>query len=128
MQRLCPVCHLELQETQLYLQTVDRCSQCNGIYFDTGELESIVKIVDIFNHIHLSEDDIDPISAIEKKRILKCPQDQSIMIKEEIGEDIVIDLCEQCQGIWLDDHEITALKRIETHISNYLNLYIKLGS
>lgn len=128
MQRLCPACHIPLTETLLHRQTVDRCHQCNGIFFDAGELESILQIVDIFNHIHLSEDDIDPIPDIEKKRILQCPEDQSTMIKEEIGENIVIDLCEQCQGIWLDDHEITALKRIETHIRNYLNLYIKLGS
>lgn len=125
--RICPVCQLSLQEVQFYRQKVDRCPQCNGIYFDAGELESILQLIDCFNHTHLDEEDIQNLSEIETLRYVCCPCDQQMMEKQEVG-DIVIDICPQCQGIWLDNREISALKLIESHIKYYLNLYIKLGN
>jgi Zn-finger nucleic acid-binding protein len=124
---MCPVCRLALQEMKLQTQLVDRCPQCNGIYFDQGELEVLVKLIRIFGQVELGERDIDTIPTTEKERTLACPSDGKIMNKENVAGHI-IDKCSHCQGIWLDDNEIVALKLSERHIRENLNLYIRLGA
>ena len=107
-------------------QLIDRCPQCNGIYFDKGELESLVQLVRLFRVGRLDEPDIDTIPEAEKGRPLCCPHDGTVMGKKEIGSQ-VIDICPKCEGIWLDDQEIVALKIAENHIKSNLRLYIRLG-
>lgn len=124
--RTCPVCQKNLDEIKLHSQVVDRCKVCNGIYFDQGELETILHIIGLFNQIELGEADIDTIPAAEKTRDLRCPADGQIMQKREVTGNI-IDICPHCQGIWLDDREILALKLSERHIKDNLGLYFKLG-
>ncbi|MFC1851451.1 zf-TFIIB domain-containing protein [candidate division CSSED10-310 bacterium] len=124
--RFCQICQIELKEVTLHGETVDRCPTCNGIYFDRGELESIVKIVSLFQSTTLSEIDIDTISSAEKSRLLKCPADGSDMMKKEIAC-YTIDVCENCGGIWLDGGEISALKIAENQIKENIQLYIRLG-
>ncbi len=66
--RSCPVCSVSLEEVQMHDEMVDRCPDCNGIYFDKGELESIVGLVAMMNSVKLSEEDIDTIEPEEQKR------------------------------------------------------------
>ena len=40
----CPKCGMELLSLDYKGITVDRCSGCEGIYLDKGELESILKL------------------------------------------------------------------------------------
>jgi Zn-finger nucleic acid-binding protein len=124
--RRCPVCEIPLSEATLRDQVIDRCVQCNGIYFDKGELESIVQMIEMFNQSPLEESDIDSVGSGEKDRLFACPVDGQIMAKRDFGG-VVIDICELCQGIWLDDREISALMMIEEHIKRNLQLYIRLG-
>ena len=48
----------------------------------------------------------------KKKRIdeeqFPCPRDGKLMDKKVIN-DVVIDICPKCKGIWLDDDEINKL-------------------
>ena len=37
----CPKCGHEMREETLESVTIDRCSYCEGIFFDAGELEQI---------------------------------------------------------------------------------------
>lgn len=124
--RKCPECDVPLKETEMRGEIIDRCPQCNGIYFDKGELESIIKIIDYYQKIRLPEQEIDCVSDEERGRELKCPHDGEIMNKELVGE-VVMDVCPSCKGIWLDNGEISALKVIENHVHANLNLYIRLG-
>lgn len=102
------------------------CPACGGAFFDHGELESIVQIVDIFKDIRLLEEEIDTVSRHEKERILLCPECTVELDPKEIAGEI-IDICPECRGIWLDKGEIIALKIAENHIKEYLNLYIRLA-
>jgi len=124
--RKCPVCSTNLHEEKMSSEEIDRCPGCGGIFFDRGELESIISLVKTFNSIKLKETDIDTITESEGNRILNCPVDNSPMEKKEIAGTI-IDSCPECEGIWLDNHEITALKIAEKHIKENITLYIKLG-
>ncbi len=125
--RKCPVCDdVSLVEVELQGEEVDRCPQCNGIYFDQGELESIVEMIQLFLSVQLEENEIDTFEASEVSRQMKCPADQSIMEKRDLGGH-VMDVCPTCKGIWLDDREIAMLKITEYHIQQNLNLYLRLG-
>lgn len=125
--RLCPICKIELNEIDFHGQAVDRCNKCLGIYFDSGELESIIHLVELFCRVSLKEQEIDTISEYEKNKQLCCPADNEVMKKREIAGEIV-DICTKCQGIWLDNGELLALKSAEKHIKQNLNLYMRLGS
>ncbi|MBN2422866.1 zf-TFIIB domain-containing protein [Candidatus Woesearchaeota archaeon] len=39
---------------------------------------------------------------------LKCPR-CNIVMRKLVKQDVVIDICEKCNGMWLDDNEINKL-------------------
>jgi Zn-finger nucleic acid-binding protein len=124
--RKCPACSVPLAEVDLHRETVDRCPSCNGIYFDAGELESIVRLVRLAQGAALEEDEIETVSPQESARALACPADGTIMEKQDIGG-TVVDRCPLCRGIWLDNGEIVALRMVENHIKENILLYVRLG-
>jgi len=40
----CPKCGMELIEVDFKTLKIDRCSACDGVWLDAGELESVVKL------------------------------------------------------------------------------------
>jgi hypothetical protein len=40
----CPKCGMELIEIDYKGMKVDKCSECEGIWLDTGELEAVAKL------------------------------------------------------------------------------------
>ena len=124
--RSCPNCDIMLQEIDFEGQRVDRCEQCHGMYFDAGELESIVNMMELFAQVRLDEKDIPSVPDDELARRVICPNDRSPMRPNQIGL-LTFDACDSCGGIWLDGGELSALKMAEKHIKDNLNLYIRLG-
>ena len=108
-------------------QRVDRCGTCAGIFFDYGELESILRIASHFDKVKLPEPEIESVPVDEIERTMLCPADGDAMEPRELGQTI-IDECPRCQGIWLDADEICALKLAEANIRENLTLYLRLGS
>jgi hypothetical protein len=43
---ICPKCGSDMKEENLMGIFIDQCSGCNGIYFDNGELETMLKASD----------------------------------------------------------------------------------
>ena len=39
----CPKCGYDMEEIELLKIQVDRCTQCQGIYFDNGELQTLLE-------------------------------------------------------------------------------------
>jgi Zn-finger nucleic acid-binding protein len=108
-------------------ETVDRCPRCRGLWFDAGELESMVGLVRLYTDVRLDEDDIDTIPEVERSRNLACPDDGERLDEKDIGQGFVIDVCPSCQGIWLDDGELLAIRLIEDHVEANVRLYERLG-
>lgn len=46
---------------------------------------------------------------IEREAIYRCPIDGTQMEKEN-HDDIIVDRCPQCEGVWLDPGELEAIK------------------
>ena len=114
----CPVDNTPLNEIEYERAVkVDQCNICHGMWMDQWELKAIqtnkgknyeaelAKMPDLVNQSYLQ--------ALEKDRpLLNCPKCSTQMDRREHGycSQFMIDVCHDCQGIWLDNGEIQALE------------------
>ncbi|MEW6298493.1 MAG: zf-TFIIB domain-containing protein [Thermodesulfobacteriota bacterium] len=104
----CPKC----QTDSFVMRTirgisVERCTQCTGLWFDARELSTL-----------LNEDPrfLTPLRGeagaeeFNRKRG-RCPRDATPLLRmySAINPAVIVDTCLQCQGIWLDGGEFDAL-------------------
>lgn len=96
---------------------VEKCPICEGMWLDAGELEKIQE-----TRLNVYEDELKRIpdyignaielakAELEEER--PCPKCQSTLVKREYGysSQIMIDICPNCEGVWLDSGEIRELE------------------
>ncbi len=107
----CPKCKGKLESIVYETIEVDRCCQCQGIWFDQTEAESLKKKqgsekIDLGN----------PNSPSNQDRVnptLKCPRCRTTLIKmlDLDKYQIWYEKCPNCQGIWLDAGEFSQFKQ-----------------
>jgi Zn-finger nucleic acid-binding protein len=104
----CPKCQDEtLRSFKIDDVTVDRCSSCEGVWFDAHELGQL-----------LAEDAAQVASlrrganreALDGKKGA-CPRDRGELLRvySAVDKSVVIDACPDCRGIWLDGGEFEKL-------------------
>ena len=92
---------------------LDYCNSCKGVWFDSGELELLLKSQGLeepkafFDGILNSQE----AASSEKKR--KCPICSHKMKKAATGgqPEILIDVCHDKHGLWFDGGEVVQLMR-----------------
>jgi hypothetical protein len=92
---------------------LDYCNNCKGVWFDSGELDLLLKSQSLeepkafFDGILNSEEAV----SSEKKRM--CPICGRKMKKTGIGGQpaILIDVCRDRHGLWFDGGEVTQLMK-----------------
>jgi uncharacterized protein len=108
---ICPVCHKDALIVEYNNVELDYCPNCNGVWFDSGELELLLEAAGLGTRESFlagmknsQEADIP-----EKKR--RCPICLRKMRKVYIDEQkkIVTDVCKGGHGIWFDGGEVTGL-------------------
>jgi len=110
---VCPVCKCDMIVVEYHNIELDYCNSCKGVWFDSGELELLLKSQGLeepqsfFDDILSSQE----AASLEKKR--KCPICGRKMKKTAIGEQprILIDVCGHGHGLWFDGGEVTQLLR-----------------
>jgi len=110
---VCPVCKCDMIVVEYHNIELDYCNSCKGVWFDSGELELLLKSQGLeepqsfFDDILSSQE----AASLEKKR--KCPICGRKMKKTAIGEQprILIDVCGDGHGLWFDGGEVTQLLR-----------------
>lgn len=117
----CPKCIGKLKEMDIHGVKIDVCQVCEGIWFDKNELEDVLK-ADAFNTKTqgLSNPTMDgfeiPHSLAceinEKEAVCpRCNDGTKLVNKESRMEDnLFIDECPKCGGVWLDGGEIKYLR------------------
>jgi Zn-finger nucleic acid-binding protein len=108
---ICPVCKHHLIVVEYHNVELDYCNNCKGVWFDSGELELLLKAYGLeepktfFDGIFSSQE----APSAEKKR--KCPICGSRMKKTAIGGQpgILIDVCRNKHGLWFDGGEVAQL-------------------
>jgi Zn-finger nucleic acid-binding protein len=107
----CPVCRHHMIVVEYHNVELDYCNNCRGVWFDSGELELLLKSYGLeepkafFENIFSSQE----TPCAEKKR--KCPICGRRMKKTAIGEQpaVLIDACREKHGLWFDGGEVVQL-------------------
>ena len=105
---ICPVCKKVMLVIEYNEIELDYCNQCGGVWFDAGELELMLKSADTEND--MLKNIFNSMGAATKEGKRRCPLCNKNMKKVNIGQpDILIDACEQGEGLWCDGGEILKL-------------------
>lgn len=95
--RPCPRCGDEMWIVERRGQKLDTCARCQGLWFDSSELDAV-----------LGGDTRVELMVLIKPSIrgerLVCPSCSSRMDSKEIFG-VFVDQCPECSGIWLDKGE-----------------------
>ncbi len=104
----CPKCKIEnLREIQINGVKVDRCKYCGGLWFDKDELKLTRDHRD--KNLSLLEFDLweDESKLMVSGKSVDCPRDGKPLFKIKYGNtNVMIDICLDCHGIWLDREEL----------------------
>lgn len=115
----CPHDHATLNATIYEADIeVDACPTCRGMWLDAGELEEILETIENDYSKELAQEPDDVRSAYRQVRPthsgpLKCPKCESEMFAKEYAycSQIIIDVCPDGCGVWLEDGEIQELEK-----------------
>ena len=110
---ICPTCHNVMIVVEHEQIELDHCTNCAGVWFDSGELELMLERMGLAEG-SLSLDDIlaaPEAETAEKKR--KCPICGRKMRKTATGKEpqVLIDVCPNGDGLWFDGGEVAQLIR-----------------
>lgn len=100
----CPRDHSILKEVKLADAFLDVCEKCGGQFFDSGEMFAAVGI-----KADPSYWDRPETGGTVKDGGPPCPRCHHPMLKQDVkydGDNVEIDRCGKCGGIWLDKGEI----------------------
>jgi len=128
----CPICKKQLDDIILSAVEVNYCPTCLGLWFEKDELRQAKDQKDRT----LRWLDIDLWKEKEKFKIGRgirlCPSCRLPMYEVSYdGSSIIVDICNLCEGIWLDKGEfakiITWLKKEASYkaIKKYLQVLLE---
>jgi len=102
----CHKCWVEMKKEEVETFgpniIIDVCPKCNGIWLDKGELGKLLKDRNLSNYLtkHIGTKSRSP---------MVCPRCSNTMDIEK-ADDVEVDVCLTCGGVWLDSGELEELK------------------
>ena len=103
----CHKCWVEMNKEEIDVFgpniIIDVCPKCHGIWLDKGELQKILKDRKLADYLtkHI---------GTKSKSPMVCPRCGMTMDLEK-AEDVEVDVCLSCGGVWLDAGELETLKQ-----------------
>lgn len=109
----CPVCENAMITLELCEVEIDYCTDCQGIWLDSGELEILL------GDMGRGKSLLESFATVEKhSEVLKgCPICDKKMQKVSVGVGplpVLIDKCKRGDGIWFDKHELLDILKSAT--------------
>ncbi|MDY6965863.1 MAG: zf-TFIIB domain-containing protein [Halobacteriota archaeon] len=104
----CPICWVEMDRREVEVPgpnvLIDICPKCEGIWLDHGELNKLLRDRKLSDYLtkHI---------GTKSKSKLVCPRCGGLMDIEK-AEDVEIDVCLKCNGVWLDYGELGKLSEV----------------
>jgi len=106
----CPVCKAPMIVLELDQVETDYCTQCRGIWLDSGELEILLGDAAKAGEVLRS---FMPANTHESPR--KCPICLKKMEKVRVGDGgkaLLIDRCTKSHGLWFDAGELESILKM----------------
>jgi hypothetical protein len=90
---------------------LDYCTDCHGVWFDSEELELLLKSLGLENSELLLHNLLQSAEAESAEKKRNCPICRQKMKKTLIGgaQEILLDVCSYEDGIWFDGGELNHL-------------------
>jgi len=110
---ICPVCKYDMLAIEYHNIELDYCNSCKGVWFDSGELELLLKSQGLEETKTFLDGIINSQEAASPEKKRNCPVCGHKMKKTAIGgqPEILIDICRDKHGLWFDGGEVTQLIR-----------------
>jgi len=108
---ICPACKKDMIAVEYNNVELDWCTSCQGVWFDSTELELLLKSMKLNGRNLLLDDILHSPEAISSEKKRKCPICRKKMKKTTIGEHpgVLVDVCPQGHGLWFDGGEVAQL-------------------
>jgi Zn-finger nucleic acid-binding protein len=113
---ICPTCKHAMVVVEYHNIELDYCNSCKGVWFDSGELDLLLKSQSLDEPKSFYDDILKSQEAVSSETKRKCPVCGRKMKKTAIGErsKILIDVCRDKHGLWFDGGEVTQLMKYLT--------------
>ena len=108
---ICPSCKSDMVVVEHNKIELDYCTRCQGVWFDSGELELLLESMSLESPNLVLGDIRDSEEAESSEKKLRCPICSQKMKKTAIGQqrEILIDVCRLGDGLWFDGGELGQL-------------------
>ena len=108
---ICPVCKYDMIVVEYRSIELDYCNSCKGVWFDSGELELLLKSQDLEETKVFMDSILNSQEAVSSEKKRNCPICGHKMKKTAIGgqPEILIDICHNGHGLWFDRGEVTQM-------------------
>ncbi len=105
---ICPVCNSDMIVVEHNKIELDYCTNCHGVWLDSGELELLVESAGFESPKPLLTNLADSTEAKSPEKKRRCPICVQKMRKIVIGQEpeILIDVCRHGDGLWFDGGEL----------------------
>ena len=110
---ICPACKNNMIVVEHQKIELDYCPNCQGVWFDSAELELLLERLNLGNPDLFLENILRGTEARSPEKKRRCPICRQRMRKTTIGQEprILIDACQRGDGLWFDGGELTQLLR-----------------
>src|SRR4030042_4676379 len=108
---ICPTCKQAMVAVEYHSIELDYCNNCKGVWFDSGELELLLKTQSLEEPEAFFDGILDSQEAVSSAKKGKCPLCGHGMKETSVGgaPKILIDACRNKHGLWFDGGEGTQL-------------------
>jgi Zn-finger nucleic acid-binding protein len=108
---ICPACKNDMIVVEYNNIELDYCNDCHGVWFDSTELELLLKSMSLDSGSLLLNDILNSPEAMSREKKRKCPICRRKMKKTTVGEypGVLVDVCPQGNGLWFDGGELAQL-------------------
>ncbi len=108
---ICPACHHVMIVVEYQRIELDYCPNCNGAWFDAGEMELLLERVKADASLLSLKQILASPEALTSESKRKCPLCRDTLKKVHVGEkpSVLIDACPRGEGLWFDGGEVTEI-------------------
>ncbi len=110
---ICPTCKHTMVAVEYHNIELDYCNNCKGVWFDSGELDLLLKSQSLEEPKAFFDGILNSQEAVSSEKKRMCPICGRKMKKTAIGGQpaILIDVCRDRHGLWFDGGEVTQLMK-----------------